>query len=864
MRALKLTGLLVAATAAVIVPIYADWRGSAVTHPDWARMLTRALELEGGLPEKPTPPQLFSALSWKGSLVFTADNSLSATGVAVQGATVVATADAEIVYPLTVITGGDYRVRARMAGSPDRPAAVEFIPAGRSAPAGVVSLAPSSTMGWVDGGALHLDRGAYSALVRLPSGASLEMIEVAPPCVSPVEPLRGWQENAVTDSVDLAVTVIKAIDKESELPAAEAPLEFSEESMAVQSPGPRSAVFFVDLPTAGLYTISAFGTAGNGQGWIADACRKAIVCPPPTLAPGPPEWRVLMTAPFSAGRHSFTVALLQEASVQRLRAERKKAAGTDYVAAVRRLGLEVGDGPVSRARADEAEAFVKRSALALLSGRCGDIVLPQGGVVGLQPASLAGPALGTGEIGTGQPPVGRPTGATRVPDARGHALAHPHDPAPVALPRADADAGTDTRPDADSVADPDPAAGQRRHTFAGRRRTAALVRARASLRRWLVDGHLASPRDEAEARDLAAAASEHGLCGLLHADIVSRGRPWPPAQVDSLRETQRLLLVRGVRQLDAAARVSTLLRDRGLRSLPLKGASLVETLYDSVADRAMADVDILALDDWQASMRALREAGFRDSGAADHARCFEDPVTGTLVELHHSITSCPGLFPVDAEGLWARSVEGKGQIARRPSVEDLLVHLALHAAFQHGLVLSLVQYLDFRRLFERTPPDHERLLAIAQASGALGALAAAVAAATAVVGLDRAGRPRRRAVATRSPRAAPRSRGRTARSDAPGRSFGPEPRPGAVGARGSPSADPARRNARPARAGSPPPPASRVHPGGNAGLALGSAHEPCLKPSSKGQWPRPASPRRSCATPCAPLPTYACASPASA
>ncbi len=408
MRAIKLTGLLMAAAAAVVVPIYGDWRASAVTHPDWARMLMRALELEGGLPEEPTPPQLFSALSWKGSLVFAADNYLTATGVAVQAATVVATADAEIVYPLTVVTGGDYRVRARMAGSPDRPAAVEFIPAGRSAPAGVVSLAPSSTMGWVDGGALHLDRGAYSALVRLPAGASLEMIEVAPPCVSPVEPLRGWQEDAVTDSVDLAVTVIKAIDRESELPAAEAPLEFSDESMAVQSPGPRSAVFFVDLPTAGLYTISAYGTAGNGQGWMADACRKAIVCPPPAPAPGPPEWRVLMTAPFSAGRHSFTVALLQEASVQRLRAERKKTAGADYVAAVRRLGLDVGDGPVSRARADEAEAFVKRGALAFLSGRCGDIVLPEGGVVGLQPASLAGPAVGPGETGTGLPPVADP------------------------------------------------------------------------------------------------------------------------------------------------------------------------------------------------------------------------------------------------------------------------------------------------------------------------------------------------------------------------------------------------------------------------------------------------------------------------
>src|SRR5688572_13248895 len=220
MRAMKLTALLLVAVAAVLVPLYGAPPGGAVTHPDWARMLVRALEMEGGLPENSAPAQVFSALSWKGSLAFTADHYQRATGVARQAtggtqAAVATEAEGEIVYPLTVITGGDYRLRARLAGNPDRPAVAEIVPAGQAAPAGTATLAASPIMGWVDGGTLHLDRGAYSAVVRLPAGTSLETIEVSPPCVSAVEPLRGWSENAVADSEDIASTVVKAIDKES-------------------------------------------------------------------------------------------------------------------------------------------------------------------------------------------------------------------------------------------------------------------------------------------------------------------------------------------------------------------------------------------------------------------------------------------------------------------------------------------------------------------------------------------------------------------------------------------------------------------------------------------------------------------------
>ena len=69
-----------------------------------------------------------------------------------------------------------------------------------------------------------------------------------------------------------------------------------------------------------------------------------------------------------------------------------------------------------------------------------------------------------------------------------------------------------------------------------------------------------------------------------------------------------------------------------------------------------------------------------------------------------------------------------------PSSEDLLVHLSLHAAFQHGLALRLVQFLDFRRLLEREPPDPVLLAQLATSARAQGAVALALEAARALVG----------------------------------------------------------------------------------------------------------------------------------
>ena len=258
-------------------------------------------------------------------------------------------------------------------------------------------------------------------------------------------------------------------------------------------------------------------------------------------------------------------------------------------------------------------------------------------------------------------------------------------------------------------------------------------KARALLRDLVATGELRAPAEDIPLGVLAQTAVDQGVGSLLLAAI-ERDRPgWAGPVAERLSARRRADLVRTLGQVALAARALALLDGRGLRALPLKGAVLAESVYDVESDRPMSDVDLLALERFPEAKGALQDAGFEEVARADHAWAFRDPGGSGIVELHRSVVSAPGLFPLDADGLWARRRAGRGQLQALPAPEDLLLQLALHAAFQHGLVLSLVQWLDFRRVLEREPLDAGRLLALAAAARAEAPLAAALAAAEAVV-----------------------------------------------------------------------------------------------------------------------------------
>jgi len=445
----RTAGLLGLVAAGALLPLYGDSRPNPVSHPEWARMVLRAMDLlepASGLADQAS--QVFSTLSGKGSRAFRADLFVRGTGVDVfrgdDGDRRVRASEpvGELVYPLAVARGGDYRVRLRLGGPGE--AETEVTPLGAEAPVESFRVMPAAMPAWLDVGSTHLDPGAYQASVLIPQGSVLEFVEFAPPCISPIEPRGGWQATAVATTDDVATTVLQATDLESELPPAAPPLEWRGSDLRVEesSPVPTAAlggsfaegtlragaaggraVLVADLPEPGFYTLSVFGLTTGGQSWLGDGCRKSVLCP---VEDEVPRWRVVLSGEFSAGPHSFTVAMGPGSTVGRLRLEQKKDAVLDYLATVRRLGLDLGPpGPIARDKAVLAREFIERRRSRALLELCGDIVLPGTLVASAALAEPTGP-------GSVVPPTG--PGAGQPPNPVAPPLIPPQDVASPVLP----------------------------------------------------------------------------------------------------------------------------------------------------------------------------------------------------------------------------------------------------------------------------------------------------------------------------------------------------------------------------------------------------------------------------------------------
>lgn len=186
------------------------------------------------------------------------------------------------------------------------------------------------------------------------------------------------------------------------------------------------------------------------------------------------------------------------------------------------------------------------------------------------------------------------------------------------------------------------------------------------------------------------------------------------------------LASRGAQQMDLAVRLSEAAASRGLRVLALKGISIADQLYGGVHNRPMGDIDLLVVDRSQfvAASDLARSFGMLEIGASDHALVFKEPVTGAVLEWHVSLTACPGLFRVNGDSLWEQRVAVAGTPVFRLSDVDLVVHLALHTAFQHGFAANEYHYGDFVRAIDTLAPRVDDLEARAHRWGALPTLGA--------------------------------------------------------------------------------------------------------------------------------------------
>ncbi len=181
---------------------------------------------------------------------------------------------------------------------------------------------------------------------------------------------------------------------------------------------------------------------------------------------------------------------------------------------------------------------------------------------------------------------------------------------------------------------------------------------------------------------------------------------------DDLRLT---VLARHMMAESVYGRFADALAPLAIEHLVLKGPHLASIAYPRPEDRDFVDLDVLVRPEAvEPATEALVGAGFEREvisaermATADAAydRTFFSP-QGFTVEVHHALAP-HGMYALDTGELFLRAVPfrfGRRQ-ARGLSVEDLLLHLVIHAAKSHFRHLEPKHLRDVRELVAHQPID---------------------------------------------------------------------------------------------------------------------------------------------------------------
>ncbi len=238
-----------------------------------------------------------------------------------------------------------------------------------------------------------------------------------------------------------------------------------------------------------------------------------------------------------------------------------------------------------------------------------------------------------------------------------------------------------------------------------------LPAAETALLRALVcasseDVALPRSRDPIDWALLLAAALRHRLAPLV-LEGLSRFREAPAEFRARLVDIRNLELAKAVVRLHHVDELGAVALREGMDLHLLKGAAFATTLYRDPGLRPMTDIDVLvqpsSFERWASELEKL---GYSLVDVSDHASCYRRRETGVLVEIHRALTSAAEYLGLDTGRILERSRPvDAGMRLRTLSWEDHLLHLSLHASFQHGFRQAGLNAWDARGIAERADFD---------------------------------------------------------------------------------------------------------------------------------------------------------------
>jgi len=208
-------------------------------------------------------------------------------------------------------------------------------------------------------------------------------------------------------------------------------------------------------------------------------------------------------------------------------------------------------------------------------------------------------------------------------------------------------------------------------------------------------------------------ALQQGVGPVLHSRLKARGAALPPGAAERLREAYLVSAALNMRLFHERDGILAALKTARVSVVPIKGASISTTLYDDVALRPMADIDLWVRRPQAGAARSVMESlGYAAHAKTDRPPALQAELLGEtqmvkagapLVELHWNVFSGEWLrhtARVDEEAIWERATAMDGEGVRRLSPEDTVVHLCVHLAVNHqmsGIGLRTLVDLDHAR-----------------------------------------------------------------------------------------------------------------------------------------------------------------------